>query len=163
MPRGTNAPNDWPAEPVNVRSMVPSGSPSPPYFLVTSWPRMVPTVRLTLRIAHLGAHRLAAARSPAGASGTSSVTSSDFSSPWSCCLVRCRSWSGNAAQVRLVQDRRQVETGGLPVVDRLRDVERADLADRLVEACGSPSSARYSRTSSAMNSKKLTTCSALPV
>ena len=51
MPRGTNAPNDWPAEPMNVMSMVPSGRPSPPYFLVTSWPRMVPTVRLTLRIA----------------------------------------------------------------------------------------------------------------
>ena len=50
-PRGTKAPNDWPADPVKVRSIVPSGSPSARYRLVTSWPSIVPTVRLTLRIA----------------------------------------------------------------------------------------------------------------
>ena len=34
---------------------------------------------------------------------------------------------------RLVEDRRQVEPGGLPVVHRLAHVERVDPADRLVE------------------------------
>ena len=39
-------------------SIVPSGSP-PPYLLATSWPRIVPTVRLTLRMAKWRPHRLA--------------------------------------------------------------------------------------------------------
>ena len=30
MPRGRNAPNDWPADPVNVMSIVPSGRPLAP-------------------------------------------------------------------------------------------------------------------------------------
>ena len=48
MPRGTNAPKLLPAEPENVTSIVPSGSPAPPWALVTSWPNIVPTVRFTL-------------------------------------------------------------------------------------------------------------------
>ena len=61
-----------------------------------------------------------------------------------------------------VEDRREVEARRLPVVDRLAGVEHVDLADRLLERCGSPSAASSSRTSSAMNSKKLTTNSGLP-
>ena len=51
MPRGTNAPKLWPAEPVNVMSIVSSGRP---VAAVAAWsarePSIVPTVRLTLRI-----------------------------------------------------------------------------------------------------------------
>ena len=52
MPAGRNAPRDCPADPVSVRSMVSSGSPSG-WALVTSCPSIVPTVRLTLRTATL--------------------------------------------------------------------------------------------------------------
>jgi hypothetical protein len=50
MPLGTNAPKLWPAEPLEVMSMVSSGRPGAAVRLVTSWPSIVPTVRLTLRI-----------------------------------------------------------------------------------------------------------------
>jgi len=36
MPFGTNAPKDWPADPVNVTSIVSAGRPSSPYRFVTS-------------------------------------------------------------------------------------------------------------------------------
>ena len=78
-------------------SMVPSGSPSPPYFLVTSWPRIVPTVRLTLRIA-TWARTGSPDSSAAWASGTSSVTSSDLSRPWSCVVVLRSDGAARAAR-----------------------------------------------------------------
>ena len=141
--------------------MVPSGSPSPPYFLVTSWPRMVPTVRLTLRIATCA--RTGSPLSIAGwQSGTSSVTSSDFSSPWFCCLVWCRSWSGNAARsgaCRIGVRSRPAAFQWL-TASTMSSAPTWPIASSRVRK---PSSARYSRTSSAMNSKKFTTCSAWPV
>ena len=36
MPRGTNAPKLWPAEPTNLIWIVSSGSPAAPYRFVTS-------------------------------------------------------------------------------------------------------------------------------
>ena len=96
MPRGTNAPNDWPAEPVSVRSMVSSGRPAPPYLLVTSWPRIVPTVRLTLRTA--SAARTGSPRSRASPASATSSLSSACSSPWSCALVQRGSWSGKTSR-----------------------------------------------------------------
>ena len=36
MPRGTNAPKLWPADPVNFSEIVLSGSPAAPYRRVTS-------------------------------------------------------------------------------------------------------------------------------
>ena len=48
---GTKAPKLWPADPRRVRSMVPSGRPLA-WARVTSWPSIVPTVRLTLRTAN---------------------------------------------------------------------------------------------------------------
>ena len=50
MPRGTKAPKLWPAEPSKLSEMVPSGSPAPPWRLVTSEPSMVPTARWMLRM-----------------------------------------------------------------------------------------------------------------
>ena len=46
-----NAPNDCPAVPLKVNSIVPSGNPAPPKFLVMRLPSMVPTVRLTFLMA----------------------------------------------------------------------------------------------------------------
>ena len=82
MPRGTKAPKLWPAEPVKWMRIVSSGRPSPPYRDVTSYPRIVPTVRCTLR---MGSRRSTGVRaSSAGRqSGTSVVTSSERSRPWS--------------------------------------------------------------------------------
>src|SRR5215213_3011260 len=88
MPRGTKAPNDWPAEPVSVMSIVPSASPCG-CRLVSSWPSIVPTVRLTFR---------------------------------------------TVQQVRLGQNGRQVETGGLPVLDGTVRVEQVDPPHGLVQA-----------------------------
>ena len=62
------------------------------------------------------------------------MTSSDLSRPWSCSLVRCRSWSGKADRSGACRIGVRSSPDGLPVVDRLRDVQRADLADRLVDA-----------------------------
>ncbi len=132
MPRGTNAPNDWPAEPVNVRSMVSSGSPAPAYLLVTSWPSIVPTVRFTLRTARLA--RTGSPRSRASSASAISSLSSALSRPWSCGLGAARVLVGEDVPVRRpVQDRGQVQAAGLPVVDRLGDVERVGPPDRLLE------------------------------
>ena len=112
--------------------MVPSGSPSPPYFLVTSWPRMVPTVRLTLRIATWA--RTGSPFSIAGRhSGTSSVTSSDFSSPWSCCLVWCRSWSGNASRSGSCRIGVRSRPAAFQWLTASTTSSASDPADRLVE------------------------------
>ena len=59
-PRGTNAPKLWPAEPVNWMRIVSSGRPSPPYRRVISYPSIVPTVRLALRIGRCIVDRLPA-------------------------------------------------------------------------------------------------------
>jgi hypothetical protein len=115
MPRGTNAPKLWPAEPVKPIWIVLSGSPAPPYRLVSSWPSIVPTVRLTLRIGSCTESR--SPRSSAGAASEISVLSSAGVQP---VVLRL-----GAVQVllprrlRLVQDRRQVEPARLPVTDRL--------------------------------------------
>ena len=103
-----------------MTSIVSSGSPAPPYRLVTSWPSIVPTVRLTLRIGSSSVTRLAgleralgeldqrvverlvqavvlgrpcgAAALPSGSSGTCRI--GDRSSPaafqWSTAPPRCR-------------------------------------------------------------------------
>ena len=161
-PRGTNAPNDWPADPVKVRSMVPSGSPSPPYRLVTSWPRIVPTVRLTLRIATCAAHRLALLE---GGLGQRDQLGDVERLVEAVVLARaaCPAQGRALRQLRLVQDRREVEPRGLPVLHRARP-RRARRPGRSPRRCvRKPSSASSSRTSSAMYSKKFTTYSALPV
>ena len=81
MPAGTNAPKDCPADPSKVRSMVPSGRPSPPNRRVTIAPSIVPTVRFTLRT---GSCRLTGrASSSAPSHSWISVWSSATSSPWS--------------------------------------------------------------------------------
>ena len=49
MPRGTNAPKLWPAEPRRWMRIVLSGRPAPPHRFVTSEPSIVPTVRFVLR------------------------------------------------------------------------------------------------------------------
>ena len=53
-PAGRNAPKDCPAEPVRVSVDGVVGEPVPPCALVTWWPSIVPTVRLTLRTGDLG-------------------------------------------------------------------------------------------------------------
>ena len=60
MPRGTNAPKLWPAEPLKLSWIVSSGRPAAPYLRVTSLPVIVPTTRLTLRIGSSARDLLAA-------------------------------------------------------------------------------------------------------
>ena len=65
MPRGTNAPKLWPAEPVNFSLIVSSGkSFGAVCFRVTSYPSMVPTVRFTFRIGRSSETRRPVDRSP---------------------------------------------------------------------------------------------------
>ena len=67
-----------------------SGSPSPCHALVISWPSIVPTVRLTLRIG-----RSMSTWRPSVIAGWArriSSTSSASSSPWSCSTVRYSDW-----------------------------------------------------------------------
>ncbi len=133
-PRGTNAPKDWPAEPVKVMSMVSSGRPAPPYGLVTSWPSMVPTVRLTLRIGDLGADRLGASALSAPRASAASLMSSLSSAlarPWSCAAVWCR--AAPSGRSGTCSSGREVEALGLPVVDGPLGVEQLGVADGLLD------------------------------
>ena len=50
MPLAKNAPNDCPAEPVNLIEIVSSGNPSKPYFLAILLESTVPVVRFTFLI-----------------------------------------------------------------------------------------------------------------
>ena len=65
--------------------MVSSGRPSPPWRLVTSWPSMVPTVRLTLRIGN--SSLIGVLVSMAERAAEISCWSSARSRPWSWPLV----------------------------------------------------------------------------
>ena len=70
--------------------MVSSGRPAPPNFFVTSWPSMVPTVRLMLRIAtwaRTGWASVAESAASASAASLISSLSSAFSRPWSCSMT----------------------------------------------------------------------------
>jgi hypothetical protein len=124
---------------------------------VTSAPSIVPTVRLTLRTGHVDAHRRAARERRLGERDELDVER--LVEP-----VVLRDDLGDRralGQLGQVQHRREVEPGGLPVVDGAGGVEHLDVADRLLQA-RKPSDARISRTSWAMYSKKVTTNSALP-
>ena len=130
MPRGRNAPNDWPAEPVSVMSMVPSGSPAPPYRRVTSAPSMVPTVRLTLRTGtsnRTGCPLLERVGGPGDELVVEGLHQAVV-------LHRRTPARGALRQVGHVQDRREVEAVRLPVLDRAAGVEHLGLPDRLVQA-----------------------------
>src|SRR5260370_924834 len=101
MPRGTNAPNDWPAEPVKWTRIVSSGRPSPPQRRVISWPSMVPTVRLTFRIGSASSTRFW--RSIASRHfGMSVVRSRARASPWSWTLTPWRAHSSGMSGRRKV-------------------------------------------------------------
>ena len=50
MPLAKNAPNDCPAEPVNLIEIVSSGNPSKPYFFAILLESTVPAVRFTFLI-----------------------------------------------------------------------------------------------------------------
>ena len=128
MPRGTKAPKLWPAEPRRCTEMVSSGSPAPPWRRVTSAPSIVPTVRCTLRTADLDAHRLAPLERGRGLADQLLVER--LVEP---VVLRLRAEQGLALVGVLGrgEDRREVETVGLPVVDRGAGVEHLDVADRL--------------------------------
>ena len=131
MPRGRKAPKDCPAEPVSVMSMVPSGRPGaavPPGDLGAEHRAdgAVDVAHRRRRCAPAGR------RSSASAARAISSLSSAFSSPWSCAVDPAARRA--LGQVGHVQDRREVEPAGLPVLDRARGVERLGVADRLVEA-----------------------------
>ena len=81
IPRGTNAPKLCPAEPWNVTSIVPSGSPTPPPWRVSSAPSIVPTVRFVFRI--VVDSFTSSPRSNAALAAAIKSLSSAFSSPWS--------------------------------------------------------------------------------
>ena len=112
---------------MSVTSIVSSGRPAPPNRLVTSWPSIVPTVRLTLRTGR--SMRTGSRRSRASAASAISRLSSARSRPWSCSFVWCSSRAGDRRRDR--EHRGEVEALGLPVVDRGARVEQLDVADRL--------------------------------
>ncbi len=90
-----------------------------------------------------------------------SSLSSALSSPWSCV---CPTGTGSPP-VGVVGDgevRAEVETGGLPVRDRLVEVEAFRPGRRPSSMELKPSDARCSRTSCAMYSKKVSTNSGFP-
>jgi hypothetical protein len=79
-PAGRKAPNDCPPDPIIVSSIVLSARPSG-CALVTWWPSIVPTVRLTLRTAI--SVRTSSPSSMAASDLVSSSLSSALSRPWS--------------------------------------------------------------------------------
>ena len=79
-----NAPKLCPAEPVNWRLIVSSGSPSRPQWRVTSEPSIVPTVRFTFRIGSVA--RTGSPSVRAGAHSSSRVVASSESST-RCCWI----------------------------------------------------------------------------
>jgi hypothetical protein len=94
--------DDWPAEPVALKRMVSSGRPASPVRRVISWPRMVPTVRCTLRMAKLPSTR--SPRSSAGAASRTSSLTSAVSRPCSWARLRkvpVRSVAGMGRSSRL--------------------------------------------------------------
>ena len=161
MPLGMNAPNDWPAEPVRSRPRsVPAGSPFSPWRLVTSWPSIVPTARSVLRIG----------RSIVTCSPCSSdvARSADQLAGRSACRARASGRRGcvrgsSSANSGPVEDRREVETVGLPVLDRAgrRRAARGGRSPR--RASGSRARRGTRAPPAAMNSKKFTTNSGLPL
>ena len=160
MPRGTNAPKLWPADPWNVRSIVPSRE------TVAAEPARQLRRRASCRRCGSccgSSYDLRSCPSPVSSTARASAIScwsSALSSPWSCAL--------RAVHRLLVlvdrrgEDRREVEARA-PSSARPRGARRASRRDRSPPRCvRKPSAARCSRTSSAMNSKKLTTNSGLP-
>ncbi len=142
--------------------MVSSGRPAPPNFFVTSWPSMVPTVRLMLRMAtwaRTGWASSAPEAESASAASLISSLSSAFSRPWSWAATWWRAapsgssgtWnSGSSSRPCAFQWLTARVTSSTSAWPTASSMERK------------PSSARSSRTSSAMNRKKFTTYSALP-
>ena len=139
--------------------MVLSGSPSPPQRRVSSYPSMVPTVRLTLRTGK--SRRTGEPSSSDPSASAMSVLSSALSSPWSCSLIRCRGTSASAMDGTCrIGDKSSPAAFQWSIAGRVSSISvRPTASSRL----RNPSAARYSRTSWAMNSKKLTTNSAWPV
>ena len=133
-PRGRKAPKDWPAEPVKVMSMVSSGRPAPPNFFVTSWPSMVPTVRLMLRIGDLGAHRLGVGRG-VGGQGVGGELDQLVVERLLQAVVLLDDLVARGAlgQLGHVEERRQVQALRLPVVDGARRRRALGVADGLLD------------------------------
>ncbi len=122
---------------------------------------MVPTVRFDVGDRHLE-RAPARRRSRAGPHWLDERCGpGPRSSPWSWLDDWCR-WCRPAGPGRCRMGG-QVEARGLPVVDGVGHVEPARRGRPLRPGCAKPSSASSSRTSSAMNSKKLTTNSGLPL
>ena len=113
--------------------IVSSGRPSPPWRRVSSEPSIVPTVRLTLLIGDVRCDRLAPLERRRALLDERAVERLVEPVVLADDLVEV----GALGQRRAVQDRREVEAGGLPVVDRVGHVEHLDVADRLGQACGS--------------------------
>ncbi len=86
MPLARKAPNDWPADPLNLIEIVSSGKPSNPYFLATRLESTVPVVRFTFLI---GSSNLTfSPLSMACLHSSTSLLSRMSASPWSCCCTQ---------------------------------------------------------------------------
>ena len=141
-------------------SIVPSGRPAPCHRLVISWPSIVPTVRLTLRIGRSIVDVARRRRSPAGRGGSARRRARrrgrgpgrrDCSSVWPYGFC-------GTARIGLMS-----RPGGLPVVDRRLACRAPRRGRSSPPSCGSRAAAISSRTSSAMYSKKFSTNSGLPL
>ncbi len=108
---------------------MPSGSPSPRWRLVISWPSMVPTVRLTLRTSSWA--RTGSRRSMAGSAIRISSLSRALSRPWSCEVVRRSDAPSGSVGVCSTGARSRPEAFQWSTA--ARGVERLDVADGLVQ------------------------------
>ena len=126
-----NAPNDWPAEPVSVTSIVPVGRPFSPWRMVTSWPSMVPTARSVLRIGRSIATVLAVLERVRPLADQLAGRSASRARASGCARLVRGSSSANSGPTRIG---REVEAVGLPVLDRAVDVQQLAVPDRLLEA-----------------------------
>ena len=130
IPRGTNAPKLWPAEPLNLSWIVSSGSPAAPWRRVSSLPRIVPTVRLMLRIGSSSDDRLAPLQGR--------LASRDQRRPVErrlepVILVADLADGDVRAHVGPVEDLAEIQALGLVVVDGLSHVQQVAAADHLLD------------------------------
>src|SRR5438552_382706 len=148
-----------PAEPAKWMRIVSSGRPSGPWRRVSSEPRIVPTVRLTLRMGRrmsTGSRRSRASRHR----GRSVVMSSDLSRPWSCSTTRRMATSGPTWGRYRMAEKSSPRAFQWSTAGRTSRRSERPISSSMVRT---PSWAMCSRTSSATKRKKASTNSGLPV
>ena len=129
MPRGTNAPKLWPAEPRRWMSMVPSGRPVAAAAPGDLGAEHRADGAVDVADGALDVHRLAPVQRRLGR-----LDERHVEGPIEAVVLRDRVVQRLAVAVLgRGEDRRQVEAVRLPVVDGRAGVEHLDVADRLLQ------------------------------